>query len=168
LFLSCISTYLLKGQGPGLVNVLWARASKHVFVVKATLAHPHTCNSEIATSGGGEAVGGVWAYGHQLARFMHRFFRGSGSTGPGRSRTRKTEPGRLRRGPHPPPRSAPASRRRHLHWCPTLRHLRQAKARHRTQNLRRPHGLRRARPAPRGPSAGRAARRRYPQKHCAG
>ena len=37
---------LLKGQGPGLVNVLWARARKHVFVVKATLAHTH--NSEIA------------------------------------------------------------------------------------------------------------------------
>ena len=37
---------VFKGQGPGLVNVLWARASKHVFVVNATLAHPH--NSEIA------------------------------------------------------------------------------------------------------------------------
>ena len=35
----------IKGQGPGLVNVLWARASKHVFVVNATLAHPH--NSDI-------------------------------------------------------------------------------------------------------------------------
>ena len=40
---SCVVS--LKGQGPGLVNVLWARARKHVFVVKATLVHTH--NSEI-------------------------------------------------------------------------------------------------------------------------